>query len=733
MPRSRTIELELPAMIGALWAVAVVLLGSIAYAYVARTARDAASERLAAVAKEVGGMLQRSATGNAAEIRGLASKPALGRYLEAARPRAEQPMPLAAVPAADEALAMLTPSTEVGRRVPATILLDASGRKALATGPAARQFDTVATALLVAAAGVDSGTVGPLAIVGDSLVMPVIAAVRSHGERLGYVVRWFWIANPPSRSAMQQLIGSESALLFGSPAAGPWTDLVADVAPPPGDVRHWAPVEEYRRAGSARLGSARPVPGTPWYTVVELSADRVFAPALAFRTRVIIVGLLVLALGLIGVWLVTRRITRRLARLTTAAETISAAGALPAAPAAGDELARLGAAFDRMSTRVRDTHAELESNVAELRSAREQFAHTQRMEAVGRLAGGVAHDFNNLLTVILGEVELALAQPAASATALEEIRRAGERAAILTQQLLTFSRRQVIAPEVLDVNDLVCELEKMLGRLLGERHRLVTRCTAEHARVRADRGQLEQVLVNLVVNARDAMPAGGTVTVETARTNDVVSIAVTDTGTGMTDEVRAHLFEPFFTTKERGKGSGLGLATSYGIVRQAGGRIEVDTGPDAGTTMRVILPAIEGVELTPVPAERVAPSGRETILLVEDESGVRRVAARILGGKGYVVLTAESGEAALELLGDGTRKVDLLLTDVVLPGIGGREVADRALAIRPGLRVLFVSGYTDDVVLQHRLVTDEVHFLAKPYSPDALVHRVREVLDSPVA
>jgi nitrogen-specific signal transduction histidine kinase len=399
----------------------------------------------------------------------------------------------------------------------------------------------------------------------------------------------------------------------------------------------------------------------------------------------------------------------------------------------GDELARLGAAFDRMSTRVRDTHAELASNVEELRAAREQFAHTQRMEAVGRLAGGVAHDFNNLLTVILGEVELALAQPAASGGALQEIRRAGERAAILTQQLLTFSRRQVTAPEVLDVNDLVRELEKMLGRLLGERVRLATRCGAQHARVRADRGQLEQVLVNLVVNGRDAMTSGGTVTVETVREEHEVSIAVTDTGTGMTDDVRAHLFEPFFTTKERGKGSGLGLATSYGIVRQAGGRIEVETKPGMGTTMRVVLPAVEGGELTPVPAERVAPSGRETILLVEDEPGVRRIAARILVGKGYQVLTAESGEAALELLGNGGPPLHLLLTDVVLPGIGGRELADQALDLRPGLRVLFVSGYTDDVVLQHRLVTDEVHFLAKPYSPDALVHRVREVLDSPVA
>jgi signal transduction histidine kinase len=733
MPRPRTIQLELPAMIAALWTVAVVLLGSIAYAYLLGAGRAAAAERLSGVAEQVGGMLRQSAASNAAAVRGLASDTAVVRFLEALPRGGDQAVALDVAPAPAAAVQALTPREEAGARVPATELLDARGRRVLATGAAQAQFDSVALSGLLSAAGVDSGTVGSFTVVGDSLVLPVIATVRSRGERLGYVVRWFWVSSPPSRAAMQQLIGPGSSLLIGTPGTGRWTDLEGPVESPPGDVSRWAAMEDYRRAGTERLATARPVAGTPWYTVIELSADRVAAPARAFLRRALAVSLLVLLLGIGGVWIVTRRITRRLARLTAVAESISAGGGPPPQHPVGDELARLGAAFDRMSTRVRDTHAELASNVEELRAAREQFAHTQRMEAVGRLAGGVAHDFNNLLTVILGEVELALAQPAASGGALQEIRRAGERAAILTQQLLTFSRRQVTAPEVLDVNDLVRELEKMLGRLLGERVRLVTRCGAQHARVRADRGQLEQVLVNLVVNGRDAMTSGGTVTVETVREEHEVSIAVTDTGTGMTDDVRAHLFEPFFTTKERGKGSGLGLATSYGIVRQAGGRIEVETKPGMGTTMRVVLPAVEGGELTPVPAERVAPSGRETILLVEDEPGVRRIAARILVGKGYQVLTAESGEAALELLGNGGPPLHLLLTDVVLPGIGGRELADQALDLRPGLRVLFVSGYTDDVVLQHRLVTDEVHFLAKPYSPDALVHRVREVLDSPVA
>ena len=734
-PRRRSIQVELPLVIGALWVAAIVLLASIAYAYVRSTARDAAAERLASVSEQLGGLLQNSARNMKNGAQQVAAEPALRRYLEASVSR-EDAMPLMARPATTEALAALAVGRSTGDRVAAVELRDQSGRRLLSAGTAASVLDTMDVRGFLPAGGpTDSSAIGPFLAVGDSLLLPAVAAVSAGGRPMGYVVRWLYIRNSPrERNAMLSLIGPESGLFIGSPDAGTWTDLMRAVPKPAGVVREWKGVTQYNRAGSSRLAVARPVATTPWYIVVELSADRINAPARAFLTRAVAVGLGVLLLGLVGVWLLTRRITGRLTRLTDAAESINAghAGAVGPDPR-GDELVRLGTAFDRMATRVRDTHQELEANLAQLQTAREQFAHTQRMEAVGRLAGGVAHDFNNLLTVILGEVDLALAQPGLAATgeaALQEIRRAGERAALLTQQLLSFSRRQVVAPAEIDVNELVAELEKMLARLIGENLRLRTLACPGDAWIRADRGQMEQVLVNLVVNSRDAMPAGGTITIQTARTGDSVVISVADTGTGMSDEVRRHLFEPFFTTKERGKGSGLGLATSYGIVRQAGGHIEVRTAVGAGTTMDVILPAVARGKSAPPAQAATAPSGHETVLIVEDEPGVQRIAARVLGLKGYGVLTAASAEEALGLLRDRHRPVDLLLTDVVLQGMGGRELAEAAATLRPGLRVLFVSGYTDDVVLQHRLVADDVHFLAKPYSPDALVQRVRQVLDS---
>ena len=734
--RSLSIGVKLPLVIGGLWLAAVVLLAAIASAYVATSERKAAAERLSAVSDQLSTLLQGNVKLMAEAVRTLARSPALRRYLEATQ-IADQQVPLAAGPSTDSALGALAATGRPTDRIAATQLLDAGGHRLLSAGPLATRIDSLPTGgVLATGATTDSGAVGPFLQAGDSIVMPVIAAMRVNGRMLGYVVQWRYATNPPSqRAATLNLVGPESGIYIGSPDAGSWTDLAGAAPPPPVDVRGLATVREYERPGGTRLGVARPVMGTPWYVVVEFSARRVFAPVREFITRAAAVGLAVLLLGTLGVWLVTRRITRRLARLTDAAESIDAGDGGPPGPEpGGDELVRLGAAFEQMAHRVHDTRRQLEANVAQLQSAREQFAHTQRMEAVGRLAGGVAHDFNNLLTVILGEVDLALARPEGDGkAALTEIRRAGERAALLTQQLLAFSRRQVVAPAVIDVNEVVGDLEKMLVRLIGENVRIRAHSSAPGAWVLADRGQIEQVLVNLVVNARDAMPAGGTVTIETARERGCVTIAVSDTGTGMSDEVRGHLFEPFFTTKERGKGSGLGLATSYGIVRQAGGHIDVRTAIGVGTTMQVILPAVPAPEPDTGTESAAVAAGHETILLVEDEPAVQRVAARALGARGYQVLTAGGGEEALRILGSRDRAVDLLLTDVVLQGMGGRELAEAARRIRPGLPVMFVSGYTDDVVLQHRLGADDVHFLAKPYSPDALVQRVREVLDDAVA
>ncbi len=387
-------------------------------------------------------------------------------------------------------------------------------------------------------------------------------------------------------------------------------------------------------------------------------------------------------------------------------------------------------------------------DITELRRVEGQAIQAQRMEVVGRLAGGVAHDFNNLLTVIMGEVELTLMDGGLSpsfAESLGEIKNAAERASVLTRQLLAFSRRQLIEPVVLNLNDVVTDMNKMLVRLIGEDVPITTRLAKDPGLIRADRGQIEQVLTNLVINARDAMPDGGTLILQTEDANldaeyahshaDVTPgryamLSVSDTGTGMTDEVKAHIFEPYFTTKERGKGTGLGLAICFGIVKQTGGHINCYSELGIGTTIKVYLPQVEAAgKQSATVAAAANPRGEETILLVEDETAVRRVAARVLRAQGYRVLEARDAEQAMMLL-RSEAEVSLLLTDVVLPGLGGRKLAEQIKAIRPGIKVLFASGYTDDVIVHHQLLAQGIALVQKPFTRDLLSRKVREVLDS---
>jgi CheY-like chemotaxis protein len=374
---------------------------------------------------------------------------------------------------------------------------------------------------------------------------------------------------------------------------------------------------------------------------------------------------------------------------------------------------------------------------------------TQKMEAIGRLAGGVAHDFNNLLTAICGYCELALGQlgPADPVVAdLREVQAAGERARELTQQLLAFGRRQVLAPTVLDLGAVVRDTERMLHRVIGEDIDLRTILAGELGCVMADAGQMQQVLLNLAINARDAMPAGGTLTIETTdvvldeiyaqlhpgvRPGPHVMLAVCDTGVGMDAATQAHAFEPFFTTKPVGQGTGLGLASVYGIVKQSGGDIRVHSEPGLGTTFRIYLPRVDAAAAAlPLPAPAPAPTGGETILVVEDEQRVRQYAQRVLEAAGYRVLMADGGVQALALAAAPAQVLDLLLTDVVMPGMNGREVAEALLARRPDLRVLFMSGYADNAVVERGLVDVGVALLAKPFSGSELLRRVRDVLDA---
>src|SRR5713226_2276376 len=410
---------------------------------------------------------------------------------------------------------------------------------------------------------------------------------------------------------------------------------------------------------------------------------------------------------------------------------------------------RCSSASERSATTGIAYYETIVRDVTEQRRLQEQLLQSQKMEAVGRLAGGVAHDFNNLLTVIISYTDLLLEDLGRDDPKREDVaavRKAAEGAAALTHQLLAFSRKQVLQPKVLDVNATVATTEKLLRRLIGEDIQLVAKLASGLGRVKADPGQIEQVIMNLAVNARDAMPAGGQLTIETANVEmdqayvrghplaqpgRYVMLAVSDTGIGMDEETKAHIFEPFFTTKEMGKGTGLGLATVYGIVKQSGGFIWLYSEPGQGTSFKIYMPRVDesAERATPAAAETL-PRGTETVLVVEDAPAVRAVTRQVLERQGYTVLEAPNGEAALVLATKHHGPIHLLLTDVVMPGVNGRQVAEQLARPRPDMMVLFTSGYTDDSVVRHGILESGIAYLQKPFTPDSLARKVREVLDS---
>jgi len=390
----------------------------------------------------------------------------------------------------------------------------------------------------------------------------------------------------------------------------------------------------------------------------------------------------------------------------------------------------------------RDISHELELEV--------QYRQTQKIDSIGRLAGGVAHDFNNILAVICGHTDLALAQLSPDAplrSNLECIQESADHAANLTRQLLAFGRGQVIEPRRINLNELIVNLNKMLHRLIGEDIKLVTQAAPDLGQIKADPGQIEQVLLNLVVNARDAMPDGGTLTIRTdnvtldedyARSHlispgDYVMVSVSDTGVGMTDEVKQHIFEPFFTTKEQGKGTGLGLATCFGIIQQSNGHIHSDSQVDKGTQFKIYLPRVWGVE-DPISSREVPvslPQGTETILLAEDEPSLRQLMARVLRTQGYTVLEATDGHEALTLAQANGAKIQLLLTDAIMPGLSGKTLAEWLGQVNPAIRVLFISGYINNNAVRDAMSRPGTFFLQKPFNPLDLTKRVREAIEAP--
>jgi signal transduction histidine kinase len=387
------------------------------------------------------------------------------------------------------------------------------------------------------------------------------------------------------------------------------------------------------------------------------------------------------------------------------------------------------------------------------RQLEEQYRQSQKMEAIGRLAGGMAHDFNNLLTVITGYSELLLHRYVDRNTPehrdIEQINKAGNRAKTLTRQLLAFSRQQVIQPEVLDLNTTITDINQMLRRLVSENIDLITILAPGLGRIKADPGQTEQIIMNLVVNACDAMPQGGKLTIKTTNVDldedyasrhiglepgSYVKLTIGDTGVGMDVETQTHIFEPFFTTKAKGKGTGLGLATVYGIVQQNEGYISVSSEPGQGTTFQIYLPRLEQAPELASRDQASAESsgGTETILLVEDEDMVRDLVRYALLQDGYNILEARHGQNAIEVCEKHEGPIHLLLTDVIMPGgLTGRELAERLISLYPGIKVLYMSGYTDDAIVHHGILDPDIAFLQKPFTPTTLSRKVREILDVP--
>jgi signal transduction histidine kinase len=638
-------------------------------------------------------------------------------------------------------------------------------------------------------------SVGIIRQLKDAVGFPALAAIKNEdGKVAGYLVRWRkFAASADTRQQMTRLLGTSATLYLGNHDNDTWTDLANMVAKPPVNVREKADIAAYDRNGDRDgntrvIGLARSIAGTPWMLLIEFPDDVVLKPVSGIMKRVVVISLFLFVMGITGAFVLSRNITGPLYELTGSATAISRGDDSRTVDIhQNDEIGQLAKAFNTMVEQLRDSQRELERKVQErtaqleeanrqlellseanaqkrtiaekertdalaaLRHTEKQLIQSQKLEAVGRLAGGISHDFNNLLTVILGYSDIMkrnMQEGHPLRRNVEEIVRASERAASLTRQLLAFSRKQVMQPKVVDLNTVVTDLEKMLRRMIGEDVELRVSLHGELGNIKADPVQLEQVLMNLVVNARDAMPRGGKLSIETSNIyldeayarehlsvvpGDYVMLAISDTGCGMDEETRLHIFEPFFTTKEQGKGTGLGLSMVYGIVRQSGGNIWVYSEEGRGTTFKIYFPRIAADAEDYKRSAQMCdvPRGAETILLVEDAELVRNLARQVLEGAGYRVLEAASAEAAIDLCerSNGDR-IDLLLTDVVMPGMSGNEMSRILLSKQPGMPVLYMSGYTDDAIVQHGVLEAGINFLQKPFTPGALALKVREVLDT---
>jgi PAS domain S-box-containing protein len=844
---------KLPLFISALVFVVVAVLSGFGYEQVERAMLAATGQRVANAVQQVGGMLHESVLNIRRSAHLLAGDSSIVAFLrqETPRNRATVDRVLRSDLARMPQLVSRSLWTRAGLRF--TLQPNDAGRSSLpALAPSEAPTPTSFHAW-----------VSPLRLQQRLVVYDVIAPVIVGKDTVGYLVETRRLGAGQSLLFVRDLIGSGASFLLGNSDGSLWTDLSGvAVAPPHGSLRDEP--SEYRRGGSIQLGATDAVATTPWLVTIEIPRRTAIAPARQFLYGALVIALLMIALGALAAWAMSRSITRPLDDIARAAQGIAEGDYSRRTTVTGkSELGILAASFDAMAAKVeasarerentlmlldvvlasapigfalldrelrylrvndalaqlnghtRAAHlgrlaSELQPELSEEREAllrrvlderhaivdvelvrsagrsgggdrqlrasffpvvvaqgppmaigmfvaetterrglEAQLQQAQKMEAVGQLAGGIAHDFNNLLTVITSYgamMQSDLPRESPQASDVQEILNAANRASSLTRQLLAFSRRQVLQPNVLDLNALTGNLQKMLRRLLREDIQLVTTFDPKLALVNADAGQLEQVVVNLVVNARDAMTRGGRISIETSNVmlgegygpmhanappGPYVLLSVSDTGKGMDKATQAHIFEPFFTTKPVGQGTGLGLSTVYGIVKQSGGYVWVYSEVDRGTTFKVYLPAVTGVpnaddverELTPEPT-----GAPERILLVEDEPNVRRIAKRILERHGYTVLEASNGLEALRVMERRQEPIALVLTDLVMPEMGGRELASRLRVVSPTSRVLFMSGYTEDAVLRQSVMEPGAVFLDKPFTFDTLIRKVREAL-----
>jgi signal transduction histidine kinase len=776
---------RLPILIGTLLAVVILACNWASYRAIKASALDVGRERLQNLTQQLSTLLQQSAANILTKTSSVANEPVLRAFVKSPETdtRADVQKLLQQFTAPQDANSIRVELWNAQ----GTLLLVAPEGDATPLGDLTNEFKQVSSEPFK--------SVGIIRQLKDAVGFPALAAIKNEdGKVAGYLVRWRkFAASADTRQQMTRLLGTSATLYLGNHDNDTWTDLANMVAKPPVNVREKADIAAYDRNGDRDgntrvIGLARSIAGTPWMLLIEFPDDVVLKPVSGIMKRVVVISLFLFVMGITGAFVLSRNITGPLYELTGSATAISRGDDSRTVDIhQNDEIGQLAKAFNTMVEQLRDSQRELERKVQErtaqleeanrqlellseanaqkrtiaekertdalaaLRHTEKQLIQSQKLEAVGRLAGGISHDFNNLLTVILGYSDIMkrnMQEGHPLRRNVEEIVRASERAASLTRQLLAFSRKQVMQPKVVDLNTVVTDLEKMLRRMIGEDVELRVSLHGELGNIKADPVQLEQVLMNLVVNARDAMPRGGKLSIETSNIyldeayarehlsvvpGDYVMLAISDTGCGMDEETRLHIFEPFFTTKEQGKGTGLGLSMVYGIVRQSGGNIWVYSEEGRGTTFKIYFPRIAADAEDYKRSAQMCdvPRGAETILLVEDAELVRNLARQVLESAGYRVLEAASAEAAIDLCerSNGDR-IDLLLTDVVMPGMSGNEMSRILLSKQPGMPVLYMSGYTDDAIVQHGVLEAGINFLQKPFTPGALALKVREVLDT---